>query len=110
MIQYPIKTPFGVTGVPALHRNDPEKLTDDAQLIMEDPRFVRNLVAPSGKSLVVFLKTKDGVQLDEAKILMSELEALQDQYAFEDVHYLGRAYFQQELVKMQIRASKTTAR
>ena len=100
---YPIKTPFGITTIPAIHIDQPERYESDKKNILQDERFVYNLISEDATAMVVFLKTENGIQLDQARELMGELEALIQGYDFQEYHYLGRPYFQQELVKMQQR-------
>ena len=100
---YPVKTPFGVTTLPAIHIDQPEKYERDKARILEDERFVYNLINPDATALTVFLKTEDGVDLDMSETLMTSLDSLVESYDFEAHHYIGRAYFQRELVEMQQR-------
>ncbi|HMO37895.1 MAG TPA: MMPL family transporter [Saprospiraceae bacterium] len=100
---YPVRTPFAITTVPAIHINNPERYQSDSLRIMQDERFKYNLISEDGKSLVVFLKMEEGVDLEQSKGFMRALNALTAQYDFEEFHYLGRPYFQKELVEMQIR-------
>ncbi len=98
---YPLKTPFGITTVPAIHIDQPEKYEKDRQRLLNDERFVYNLIDSTATTLVVALKTADKVDLPSADKLVADLDSLIQLYNFEDYHYLGQAYFQSELVKMQ---------
>lgn len=98
---YPLKTPFGMTTVPAIHIDQPEKYEKDRQRLLTDERFVYNLIDSAGTTLVVALKTVEEIDLPSADKLMVDLDSLIQQYDFEGYHYLGQAYFQSELVKMQ---------
>lgn len=111
---YPLKTPFAVTTIPAIHRNDPSRYAADSLRIMQDERFVGNLINKDGTALVVFLKTESLVNLDngaagakngldKSKELMAGLENLMAQYNFPNHHYLGAANFQKVMVETQIR-------
>ncbi len=100
---YPVKTPFGFTTVPAIHIEQPEFYERDKERLLQDERFVRNLITPDARTMVVFIKMIDGIQLEQAREFMSGMEALLSNYDFEEHHFLGRPYFQRELVKMQIR-------
>ena len=102
-LRYPIKTPFAVTSIPVIHIDDPTKYPSDSINILNDPRFVFNLVDQNGKFLVVYLRLIDGIQLDQARTLMTALNELIQPFEFDQYHYLGRPYFQQELVDMQKR-------
>ena len=102
-IGYPIKTPFAVTTVPAIHIDDPSQYERDKSRILKDERFVYNLISEDARTLVVYLKIIDNIQLDQARELMKALKQLIEPYKFESFHYLGRPNFQKELVDMQIR-------
>ena len=98
---YPLKTPFGMTTVPAIHIEEPAKYAKDRERLLTDERFVYNLIDSSATTLVVALKTEEKIDLPEADKLVADLDSLVQLYDFESHHYLGQAYFQSELVKMQ---------
>ena len=100
---YPIKTPFAITSIPAIHIDNPDRYESDKAKILQDERLVHNLITEDAKTLVVVLKTINSIQLDDARTLMESLDALIANYDFEEYHYLGRPYFQKELVAMQKR-------
>ncbi|NJB87310.1 hypothetical protein GGR26_003090 [Lewinella marina] len=100
---YPIKTPFVVTTIPAIHLDDPGRYAADSARIMADERFVGNLINRRGTALVTVLKTPSLISLDQSRALIRGLDSLVATYDFPDYHYLGPAYFQKELVAMQIR-------
>ncbi len=106
---YPVKTPFAVTTLPAIHRNDPTRYATDSLRIMQDERFVGNLINERGTALVVVMKTPSLIQLEQSQVLINELEALLSQYNFPDYHFLGPAYFQKEMVAMQVREVSVSA-
>lgn len=98
---YPLKTPFGMTTVPAIHIDQPDKYERDKQRLLTDERFVYNLIDSTGTTLVVALKTANTIDLSSANQLIADIDSLVQTYNFENHHYLGQAYFQSELVKMQ---------
>lgn len=100
---YPIKTPFSVAAVPVIHIDQPAFYETDRARVMEDQRFIHNFISEDGQSMVVLLKTKDRIQLEEARELVPALQKLTKNYAFDDVHFLGRAWFQTEIVAMEVR-------
>ncbi|NRB51221.1 MAG: MMPL family transporter [Saprospiraceae bacterium] len=108
-IGYPLKTPFGFTTIPAIHIDDPSRYDEERERILRDDRFVNNLISEDGKTLVVLLKTVNSIDLDQARTLMEGLDELIAGYNFEEYHYLGRAYFQTELVAMQKREIMVSA-
>jgi uncharacterized protein len=106
---YPVRTPFAITTLPAIHIDDPSRYERDKARILQDERFVYNLISEDAATLVVFLKTVNGIQLDQARELMKAMNALISRYDFEEYHFLGRPYFQKELVEMQIREVAVSA-
>lgn len=102
-ISYPIKTPFAVTSIPVIHIKDPSRYATDRERVLADKRFVHNLINEDATALVVYLKTNPTMTLPVSEELMIGLEALSKEMDFPQVHMLGRAYFQRELVAMQKR-------
>jgi uncharacterized protein len=103
MLGYPIKTPFAITSTPIIHLDRPERYAADRARVLKDERFVRNLISADGKTLVVYLKIEDAIDLPKAKTIMAALEKTIQPYRFPEKHYLGRPYFQQEMVRLQQR-------
>ena len=106
---YPVKTPFGITSFPAIDIDKPEKYEKNRQRLLNDERFVYNLIDSSATTLVVAMKTSDTLDLDGAHQLVDDLNDLVGQYDFEEAHFLGQAYFQSVLVKMQQREVMVSA-
>jgi len=106
---YPVQTPFAITTVPAIHIDQPGRYESDKKRIMQDERFVHNFISEDATTLVVVLKTINGVQLDQAKELINALNEKVESFGFEEYHYLGRAFFQKELVAMQKREITVSA-
>jgi uncharacterized protein len=102
-VSLPIKSPFGYSAIPVLHFDDASYLPQDSSRIMNDERFLHNLISGDGKTLAVVLKTKEKMDLNEAKDLMESLNGLVKKHDLKNVHFLGRAFFQQELVEMEKR-------
>ncbi len=98
-VRYPIKTLFAVTTIPAIHIDDPSQYESDKQKILQDERFVNNLIAADGSALIVAMKTEEGIQLEQATALVDGVNALLAKYPFEKSHVMGRAYFQKEIVE-----------
>ncbi|MEM9990339.1 MAG: MMPL family transporter [Bacteroidota bacterium] len=106
---YPLKTPFGITTIPAIHINEPEKYAADQERILQDERLVYNLINEDATALVVALKTTESIDLFQSRELIPKVDSLVQAYNFEQFHYLGRPYFQKELVAMQQREVVTSA-
>ncbi len=105
----PLKTPFGYTTIPAIHIDKPSRYARDSLKIMQDERFVHNLISEDGKALVIAMKTKDRLDLQDSDELMEAIRTLLTNYSFEQTHLLGTAYFQSELVKMSQREVAVSA-
>lgn len=101
-VEYPLKTPFSFTTIPAVHLDQPEKYEADKKRILKDERLVNSFVSEDAKTLVVILKTIDNIQQEPAEKFIAALHDTLDQFTFDEVHLLGRSNFQTELVKMQI--------
>ncbi len=108
-MERPIKTPFAITTVPLIHINDPSKYEKDKAMIMADDRFVNNLITADGSTLVVGIKTKGALDIDQSNEFISALKTSLEKYEFEDYHLLGSAYFQKEMVDMQKREVVVTS-
>lgn len=101
--KYPVKTPFGISSVKALHPADTQQLQKDSIRILNDPRFVSNLISKDATSICFAIKTIDFLSLEDSKLMMAELDLLLSKHQIKDHHLLGRAYFMSELANMQFR-------
>ena len=102
-VSYPIVTPFGMTTIPAIHIDQPDRYARDRTKILNDDRFVHNLITEDATALVIFVKLVNNIDLEPARELMVNVTESIEQYSFDDYHYLGRPNFQKELVDMQKR-------
>jgi len=60
---YPLKTPFAITTLPVIDMKKPERYAKNKKRIMEDERFVYNLISPDAKTMCILLKTVPMIQL-----------------------------------------------
>ena len=102
-IKLPVKSFFGITTTPVIHVEDTAFYAYDRTRVLQDERFVRNLISEDATCLVVLLKTKEKLKLDESEVLLNALDSLITPMNFQEHHYLGRANFQKELVYMEKR-------
>jgi len=100
-IEYPSFNPLNPSKNTLLKRDSQDALSEQKESILKDERFLYNLIGEDGKSLIINAKIKDTINLEDSKSLMESVYASANNYAFKDVHYLGRAYFQMELSEMQ---------
>ncbi len=102
-VRYPLRTPFGITAVPAIHLDDTTYYASDRERVLQDKRLVHNLISEDATALTVVLKTVNQSTYEQSVALMEALDSLVAQYAFEGVYRLGRAYFHRDMVAMQKR-------
>ena len=98
----PIKTPFGISTIPIIHINEPSKYPQDKENLLNDDRFRLSLINANASALVIAAKTTEKIGLEDSDVMLNALYTETEKYGFDDVHYLGRAYFQDELVEMKI--------
>lgn len=100
-LEYPLKTPFAFTTIPALHLDEPERYARDKEKILSDERLLNNLISKDAKTLVLLLKTVDNIEQEPAEKLIINLHKILEEQGLEEYHILGRANFQKEMVEMQ---------
>lgn len=99
-LRYPVKTPFGVSSIPAIHTKDPSKYKQDSTILANDERFNKVLFTSDFKSSVISLKLSDGIDLKDSDQLVYAIDSLSKSYNFDEYYMLGRAYFQQGMIEM----------
>ncbi len=103
-VEYPVRNPLtGFSTIPAIHLDQPDLYTSDKEKILKDERFVNNFISEDAKTIVVVLKTHENIKQPEGKAFMGELNELVKTYDFEEYHFLGKANFQAEIVRIQIK-------
>jgi len=105
----PVKTPFGISTIPVIHRNNPDRYNEDRQNILNDPRYLYNLINEDATSLVALVKHRDTLDHAESLELMNAVSELNNKNTFGGIHMLGRADLQVELVRMQKQEVMLTA-
>jgi len=102
--KFPIKLPIGgFTAIPAIDRKNPDTYARDSLRLVQDERLAGRLISEDGKTVVALLKTIDSIEQGDAERFIADLDLLVAKYEFEEYHYLGRANFQKEIVRMQKR-------
>jgi len=102
-LQLPKLGPGGPVMSPLINLDNPATLKSDSIRIVNDERFVYNLINKQATALVVALKTEDGIQLEESRAIISAVKKQLKVFQFDNYYMLGRAYFQTELSLLQIR-------
>ena len=99
----PLKTPLGLTALPVIHRDKPELYAKDSMRVERDKRFKGNLITKDSKALVIAIQTEDNMGLVESAEMIEVVEAEVASFNFDNTRYLGRPFFQTEMVNMQLR-------
>jgi len=74
-LSYPLKTSFGYTALPIIHRDDKKQYEKDWLKIQEDELFVNVLIDEKATSLVVALQTVDDLDYAKSEILLNQVRA-----------------------------------
>ena len=92
---------FGIDFSPIFEIDNPnlERVYDSLSI---NQASLRSLISPDKSSLVVALKIQEHLDIDASSELISGITSLIENYDFEKYHLLGRAYFQNELARLQI--------
>ena len=96
-----VKAQFLVTSYPVLNFEDPEKLARDSAWIAQDERYNGRMVSADGKTLCIIVKTLDSLRQPESALLIRQIDSLAADAGLEDIHLLGKAFFQKEIVELQ---------
>ncbi len=100
-LSYPLKTSFGYTKIPIIHRDDPTRYASDFSKIKEDSLFVNTLIDEEANSLVLALETEDKLNYEQGLTLLSEVRYSLEKNGLSNYHLLGRSYFYEAIVAMQ---------
>lgn len=101
--RYPIKTPFGYSLLPLVHMNDAAALKSDSMLLSNDERVNGYFISKDKKSAAVVIKTINKLNVNQSDSMLAGLNKIISQKGIsqDQVHLLGRAFFQTELVALQ---------
>ena len=102
-LSLPDFTSFPFKKTPLLNRINNQVLQKQKEGFLADERFVYNIINKSGTSTLINIKTEDNIQIIQSIELMEQLKRLLQINQVETHQILGRAYFQDELSKMQKR-------
>ncbi len=106
---YPLKTSFGYTKLPIIHLGDSTKYDADWKRLQKDGLFLNSLIDTKATSMMVALETDDDLDYSQSVMLLSALrEALQNE-GISNYHLLGRSFFYEAIVEMQIREIMVTS-
>lgn len=100
-LAYPLKTSFGYTGLPIIHREEPTAYDDDWRRLKEENIFLNSFIDPNATSLVVVLETEENLDYTQSKELLGNMEKLLASHNLDTYHVLGRAPFFKAIVEHQ---------
>ncbi len=107
-MSYPVKTPFGLTTIPYLHRDNPSQYQSDKKAILNNPKLHGQYITKDTNALIVRLLLKDNFGLEQSVRLMQTVEQYIAEIPLKGAYYLGRPYFQREMVALQKNELKKT--
>ena len=102
-IVFPVMTPMGILPIPAVNVDKPELYEQSKKSISEDERLMKKLVSEDFSSSIINLKIIDSINLETSNQLVRDVDSVVQSFHFEEVHYLGRANFQKEMIEMSAR-------
>ncbi|WP_273567320.1 efflux RND transporter permease subunit [Maribacter halichondriae] len=100
---YPLKTSFGYTRIPIINIEDSTKYQKKWERLQKDNFFLNSLINRKSTSLVVALETEDELDYSQSVELLTEARKSLKESNLQEHHFLGRAFFYEALVEMQIR-------
>ena len=102
LLQFPVKIPFGYTLIPFIHIDEPAYYESDKNQILNDARFVNNMIDSASTSLVIVIKIADSLDIKSSDRLIAKLNSVINSAGFKDKsHILGKINFQTEIVSYQ---------
>jgi predicted RND superfamily exporter protein len=101
-ITIPIVSPFGFSFKPLVNISNQTDIIQFFQNQNHKSTSFSRLISKDEKSLAIILKVKEHIEISESRILISNIERHIAAYNFDDYHLLGRAYFQDELSRLQL--------
>ncbi len=90
-LYFVVKDMFGsIYEIPYIHINDEEKLKNDSTQLMKSTTMIGSFISSDAKSVSIFVKHKDGLELEESQKLLSDLKEKTDEFQFDSTHMGGR--------------------
>ena len=100
---YPLKTSFGYTRLPIIHLEDSTKFAADWAKLQKDELFINSLIDQNGTSMVIVLETEDELDYTQSVALLTAVREALEKNDLHNHHLMGRAFFYEALVEMQVR-------
>jgi len=100
-LSYPLKTSFGYTALPIIHREDAKHYKKDWDKLREDNLFITVLIDDKANSLVLALSTEDNLDYNKSELLLNQVRSSLKKNQLTEYHILGRAFFYEAIVDMQ---------
>ena len=108
-LSYPLKTSFGYTKLPIIHRDQPDRYAEDWEKIKKSELYLNTMIDEEGKSMVVVLTTENELNYDESVTLLHQVDEQLRKYELGEAHIIGRASFYQAIVNMEKREFAVTS-
>ncbi len=85
---------LGFMQTPLLHYEDPGLYSDDSTYIYSSRQWKNTFFAADGRSLCVYLKSKDGISKLKSDSLAKAIESIVAAGNFDEAHFAGRIFAQ----------------
>lgn len=85
-----IASPMGISQIPFIHLQNPERFKTDSSLIYSYDDLVQTFFAPNGKSVALVVHTVHLKEATESKEMMGQVYEVLDSFEFDDIHMAGK--------------------
>jgi len=85
---------LGFMQTPLLHYKDTSLYAEDSSYIYNSPQWKNTFFASDGRSLCIYLKSKDGISKSKSDSLAQAIEHCLAREKFDEVHFAGRIFAQ----------------
>jgi len=85
---------LGFVQTPLLHYKDTSLYAEDSSYIYKSPQWKNTFFAADGRSLCIYLKSKDGISKSKSDSLARAIELCLASQKFDEVHFAGRIFAQ----------------
>ncbi|MEZ4938062.1 MAG: MMPL family transporter [Crocinitomicaceae bacterium] len=90
-LNFVVKDMFGaVYEIPYIHIHDREKLLNDSIQLMKSSTMVGSFISDDAKSISIYVKHKDNLDVEESIALLENLQKTTDEFQFDQTHMGGR--------------------
>jgi predicted RND superfamily exporter protein len=90
-LNFIVKDMFGsIYEIPYMHIDNAEKLQNDSIQLVNSSTMVGSFISKDSKSLSLFVKHRDHLEIDSSRVLLAELYEVVNKFGFDKTHIGGR--------------------